>query len=234
MTTPTMSPWGPVQSSEILADGVVFVSADHEGLHLTPEISGAIPLEIARSFMNGPAWPERDAEMPIALALLIDAGEIPEGAAARFVSPHAARTAGSLLGALALHAVHKAAEAHAYPAAVRHLLRILAKTRARNRNAPGGGPPEKVEVTLEKDAKDALLTLREYALTFSAHPDKTTANGAAYIVENAAEAVKFGVKLAADLLTQHGHVADPNAFGNGTENPPGNDDAETSEEKSSP
>ena len=70
--TLTMCPWGPVQKSEEIADGVLLVStAEHGGLHLLPESAKAIPRKVGESFLHGPGWPETDAEMPIAITLLI-------------------------------------------------------------------------------------------------------------------------------------------------------------------
>ena len=188
-TTPDMSPWGEVKRAELIANGVTLITAAaHGGLHLSPEISTAIPLEIARSFTNGPAWPEKDAELPIALTLLIDAEKIPPSAADRF--------AGSFAG-LARRAAHTARRYNAYPEAARPLLRILAKAKKAEAavTPTGETPPEDgrgpaLDVEIDDELAAALLTLREYAVTFTAHPDKTTDNGVHYIIENDRAAVK--------------------------------------------
>ena len=214
MTPPTMSPWGPVRNSELIADGVLLISsADHGGLHLHPEASGAIPLEIVQNFMNGPAWPESDAEMPIALTLLIDAGKVPASAADRFVKRSTATALGSPVAALAMRAVSAAAVYH-HPRAIRPLLRILAKAKARARHGGSadkgaGGVATPVTVQIGEDMASALVTLREYALTLADNPNKTTDNGMYFIVEDNWQAVKFGVKLAAELLIRHEYVVDP-------------------------
>ena len=116
-----MSPWGAVERAELIANGVTLITAAaHGGLHLAPDVSTAIPLEIARSFTNGPAWPEKDAELPIALTLLIDAEKVPASAADRFADSFAE---------LARRAPHAAGRYNAYPEAARPLLRILAKVK---------------------------------------------------------------------------------------------------------
>ena len=204
-TTPDMSPWGPVERAEPIANGVTLIAAAaHGGLHLTPEISTAIPLEIARSFTNGPAWPEKDVELPIALTLLIDAEKVPAPAADRFAGSFAE---------LARRAAHAAGRYNAYPEAARPLLRILAKAKKAEATAtPTGdapaddGPQPAVEVEIDDEMTSALLTLREYAVTLTDHPNRTTDNGVHYIIENDRPAVKFGVKLAAELLMLHGYV----------------------------
>ena len=212
--TMTMCPWGPVEKSEEIADGVLLVStAEHGGLHLVPESAKAIPRKIGESFLHGPGWPDTDAEMPIALTLLIDAGKIPASVADRFTKPRDAAAAGNAVAALALRAV-QAAALHRYPWAIRPLLGILAKAKANARpgdaaddQAGGGAIPMKPRIG--DDMAAALLTLREYALTFADDPDKTTDNGVYFIVEDDWQAVKFGVKLAAELLVRHEYVADP-------------------------
>ena len=204
-TTPDMSPWGEVKRAELIANGVTLITAAaHGGLHLAADVSTAIPLEIARSFTNGPAWPEKDAELPIALTLLIDAEKVPASAADRF--------AGSFAG-LARRAAHAAGRYNAYPEAARPLLRILAKAKKAETAAPptGNAPADDgrqpaVEVEIDDEMASALLTLREYAVTLTDHPDKTTDNGVRYIIENDRAAVKFGVKLAAELFLLHGYV----------------------------
>ena len=204
-TTPEMSPWGAVERAEPIANGVTLITAAaHGGLHLSPELSNAIPLEIARSFTNGPAWPEKDVELPIALTLLIEAEKIPASAADRFAGSFAE---------LARRAAHAAGRYNAYPEAARPLLRILARTKKSEAVAtPTGDAPADdghqpaVEVEIDDEMASALLTLREYAVTSTDHPDRTTDNGVHYIIENDRAAVKFGVKLAAELLLLQGYV----------------------------
>ena len=65
------SPWGDVQFSERVGEGVVFVaSASHGGLRLDADAQGRLPREVRDCFINGHGWAEEDCEAPIVLTLL--------------------------------------------------------------------------------------------------------------------------------------------------------------------
>ena len=128
-------------------------------------------------------------------------------------SSAADRFAESFAG-LARRATHAAGRYNAYPEAARPLLRIFKKARKAEAaarltdgEAPEDGRRPAVEVTIDDEIASALLTLREYAVTMTDHPDKTTDNGVHYIIENDRAAVRYGVKLAAELLMLHGYVS---------------------------
>ena len=65
------SPWGDVQHSERIGEGVTFVStASHGGLRLDADAQKRLPREVRDCFMNGHGWAEEDCEAPIVLTLL--------------------------------------------------------------------------------------------------------------------------------------------------------------------
>ena len=65
------SPWGRVQHTDTLADGVdVVVTASHGGLRLSVEVQDRLPAHLLMGFMHGPGWAEEDCEAPIVLSLL--------------------------------------------------------------------------------------------------------------------------------------------------------------------
>ena len=65
------SPWGEVQHSERIADGVTFVATgSHGGLMLDADTQSRLPREVRDCFLNGHGWAEEDCETPIVLTLL--------------------------------------------------------------------------------------------------------------------------------------------------------------------
>ncbi len=65
------SPWGLIEHTDPLADGVDLVAtASHGGLRLSVEVQDRLPAHLLMGFMNGPGWAEEDCEAPIVLALL--------------------------------------------------------------------------------------------------------------------------------------------------------------------
>ena len=65
------SPWGDVQFSERVGEGVVFVATgSHGGLRLDADAQSRLPREVRDCFLHGGGWAEEDCEAPIALTLL--------------------------------------------------------------------------------------------------------------------------------------------------------------------
>ena len=72
MKTGTGTPWGRAQDVKEIGRGVWIVeTASHGGLRLSAEAAKAVPIEVGRTFINGPAWAEEDIEAPIATAFLM-------------------------------------------------------------------------------------------------------------------------------------------------------------------
>ena len=65
------SPWGDVQHSERIGEGVTFVAtASHGGLMLAEDAQKRLPRDVRDCFLNGHGWAEEDCEAPIVLTLL--------------------------------------------------------------------------------------------------------------------------------------------------------------------
>ena len=70
LSPPSTSPWGSIQSNDLLAHGVWRVeTAGHGGLWMSEERWGRIPETVQTAFKH-PRWAEEDCEMPVALGLL--------------------------------------------------------------------------------------------------------------------------------------------------------------------
>jgi hypothetical protein len=66
------TPWGPAQTSEVIAPGIVFYStASHGGFHLSAEQNSRVPLKLRQSTflqLGMKGWYEEDCDAAIVLA----------------------------------------------------------------------------------------------------------------------------------------------------------------------
>ena len=73
------TPWGPAQNCDKIGANIWIVgTASHGGVRMAGKAADAIPAAVGRTFINGREWAEEDCELPIALALLMAAGQIDE------------------------------------------------------------------------------------------------------------------------------------------------------------
>ena len=61
-----------------------------------------------------------------------------------------------------------------------------------------------IEVPVDENVASALALVRDYALTFDDHPEKTTGNGAQHIAASETRTAKFAIERAAELLEKTG------------------------------
>jgi hypothetical protein len=71
---PTTTPWGEPQTTEILAPGIVlFTTASHGGIWLSPERNAQVPMKLKRSTFcqNGlRGWYEEDCDAQLIYGVL--------------------------------------------------------------------------------------------------------------------------------------------------------------------
>ena len=61
-----------------------------------------------------------------------------------------------------------------------------------------------IEIPVDDKVASALALVRNYALSYGDHPNKTTGNGAHHIANSEVRTAKFAIELAAELLETNG------------------------------
>ena len=74
------TPWGPAQTSEVIAPGITFYStASHGGFHLSDERNARVSLKLRRSTflqLGMKGWYEEDCDASIVLATFPEYAEL--------------------------------------------------------------------------------------------------------------------------------------------------------------